>query len=117
MEPIEKSRAQFIRLHFPSTLFKFFGGRCCVDHAVDHFEWYSIKKLAAGARWSSDAFAAVRLIVRIMGLAHEIAAVFGEELIINPIHRHRHMPAAIQVSVKLTLIVDHETFFIGAPNR
>jgi len=100
-----------------SPVFELLLGRRCVDCAVDHFEWYSIEEFAAGARWSGDAFAAVRLIVGVMGLAHEIAALFRKELIIDPIHRERNVPAAIQVGVKLPLVIDQKAFLIDASNR
>jgi len=76
-----------------------------------------MKKFAARAGWSSDTFATVRLIVGVMGLAHEIAALFREELIINPIHRDRYMPASIHVGVKLALVIDQKAFLVGASNR
>ena len=52
-----------------------------------------------------------------MGLAHEIMALFREELIVNPIHRHRHVPTTIHVSMKPTLVIDQKAFLIGTSNR
>ena len=76
-----------------------------------------MEKFAAGSWRSGDAFAAVGLIVGVMGLAHQIAAFFREKLIIDPIHRDRYMAAAIHVGVKLPLVIDQKAFFIGASNR
>jgi hypothetical protein len=52
-----------------------------------------------------------------MSLAHEITPMFREKLIINPIHRNRHVPAAIHISVKLTMVVDQKAFFVSTSNR
>jgi hypothetical protein len=52
-----------------------------------------------------------------MGLAHQIPAFFSKELIVDPIHSHRYVAAAIDVCVKLTSIIDEETFLVGAANR
>jgi hypothetical protein len=100
-----------------SAIFKLFVGRCCVDYSVNDFERYPIKKFATCAGWPGDAFAAARQIVGVMRLAHQVTAVLGEKLIINPVHRHRYMPAAIDVSVKLTRVVDHEAFLVSPSNR
>jgi len=97
-----------------SIFFEFFGWGCRIDHTIYNFERYSIQKLAASARWPSDTFAAVRLIVRVMGLAHQILALFGKELVVDPIHRHRYVPTAIYIGVKLAFIIDNEAFLVGA---
>ncbi len=52
-----------------------------------------------------------------MRLAHQVASFFREELIVDPVHRHRHMAASIDVSVKLAVEIDQEAFLVGAANR
>src|SRR5262249_30334291 len=39
--------------------------------------------------------------------------VFGEELVFDPIHRHRHMAAAVDVRVELPAVMDGETFLFA----
>ena len=51
-----------------------------------------------------------------MGLAHKILAFFAKKLVVDPIHRHRHMTAAIHESVKLPFVIDNKTFLVGAPD-
>ena len=52
-----------------------------------------------------------------MRLAHQVAAVLGEELIIHPVHRHRHMAASIDVGMELAAEIDQKAFLVGAANR
>lgn len=88
-----------------------------IDHAIDNLERYPIKKFTASTSWSRDAFAAIRLIIGVVSLAHQVLALFGKKLIVDPIHRHRYVTAAIYVRVKLTSVIDDKTFFIGTSHR
>lgn len=112
MKPDERSVLCWVSILFKLSLWS-----ACVDHVVDNLERHSIKKFAAGASGSRDAFTAIGLIVSIVSLTHEILALLGEELIINPIHRHRHMTTTIHISVKLAFIIDDKTFFVRALDR
>ena len=100
-----------------SIFFEFPLGRGRVDHSIHNFERYSIKKLATSAWWSGNAFAAIWLIVSVMGLTHQILALIGKELIVNPIHRHRYVTTAIHVSMKAAPIIDDKAFLVGTLDR
>src|SRR5579875_2082690 len=86
------------------------------DEAAFDLEWNAKQKFAAGARRSGQAFAAVGLVQCAVRLAHQVAAAFGEEMIVHPIHRNRDMAAAIDVGVELAAKIDHETLFVSALN-
>src|SRR6202034_3680544 len=54
------------------------------------------------------------LVVGVMGLTHQVAPALRKELVVNPIHRHRHVAASIHVSVEVTAEVDQKALFLGA---
>src|SRR5689334_20938417 len=74
---------------------EFLFGWTRVDDAVVDLERHAVEEFAAGAGRTCDTFAARRLEIGVMRLAHQITPLLGEELVIDPIHRHRHVPAAI----------------------
>src|SRR6516162_9389784 len=85
-----------------------------VNHAVLDRQRHAIEKLTAGARRSGDALSGRRFIIGAMRRTHQIASALGEELIVHPIHRHRNMPALVNVGVQSPPVVDDETFLLNS---
>src|SRR5216684_8968869 len=88
-----------------------------VNRAVKNLERYAVEELAAGARRSRDTFAARRVVIGVVRLAHQVAPLLGEELVVDPIHRHRHVTASVDVGVEMAVVIDHEAFLVDAANR
>ena len=69
------------------------------------------------ARWTKNTFPSVRLKGCTVCCAQDVASIFSQELIVDPVHRHRHMGAAVDVSEILAAIIHQETFCFPSLNR
>jgi uncharacterized membrane protein len=69
------------------------------------------------ARWTEDAFATFRLKRSAMSCAENITPIFRQELVVDPIHGHGDVAAAVHVSEQLAFIIDHEALSLSAVDQ
>src|SRR3990172_3088974 len=75
------------------------------DALVDDFKRQALQRRAEAG--PPDAFAGGRLEDGAVIGAHEIAAIDGEKLVVNPIHREADMGTTVDVGEMAPLVIDH----------
>lgn len=85
------------------------------DLAVGDREWDTGQEFTA---WGTeDAFATFRFKRSAMGCAENITPIFRQELVVNPIHSHGDVPAAVHVSEQPAFIIDHKALSLLAVDQ
>jgi len=70
-------------------------------------ERYAIEEFAAGR--AENTFPGFRFIRGAVGGAQDVATIFGQELIVNPVHGHWHVTAAVDIRAEVPAVVQQET--------
>lgn len=81
------------------------------DLLVPHAQWHWSQKLAQ--RWSDDAFSGSREITGAVRRTENVAPVFGQELIVDPVHGHGDVAAPVDVSIQRPVMVDEEALLLA----
>ena len=64
-------------------------------------------------RWAEDTLAGVRCIARAVGGAQDVAAVLGQELVVDPVHGHGNMATPVDVGAQGALMVYEKTLVLA----